>query len=64
MMGDMMMAEMAWRRYATECGWDGDDMSTEEIAEMAISEIATAREYGIGMADITEDMIAWAEAHR
>lgn len=56
--------EMAWRAYATEHGWDGEDMTTEDIAEMAIAEIDTAMEYDMDMTDITEDMMAWADRYR
>lgn len=61
---DMMEMEMAWRAYASEMGWDGDSMETMEIAEMAIAEIDTAREYGMDMSDISDGMIAWADMHR
>ena len=60
---EMDSMEMAWRAYASEHGWDGEDMTTEDIAEMANDEIDAGREIG-SMDGITEDMIAWAEMHR
>ena len=56
--------EIAWRAYASEHGWEGEEMSTEDIIEMALAEIDTAMEYDMDMTDITEEMMAWAEMHR
>ena len=55
--------EEMWRQYATDRGWDGEEMTTEDIVEMANDEISAGREIG-DMADITDEMIAWAESHR